>query len=165
MNKVIIFIVSFMLFSCSQKTELEKFDKNGKLIIYNEDVYARMWLENKNLDVTVIDTFCINQKNRVLKDIESGKLIYFGFHPREFKNLSKMLHKYGIETKEHLSRSIRLGGFEPYCYEEEMYNEIVKKYGETFIDSLLEIATKEFILENPNIEYIKDGIDLREKYK
>ena len=167
MNKLlIVFLVTLILNSCDKKTETEKlakFDKNGKLIVYSEEVYAKMWVKNKNLKVTVIDTFCINQKSKALKDIKNGKLIYFGFHPREFPKMTKILSQFGIETKEHLGRCVRMGGFEPYCYQEEMYKEINRKYGENFIDSIFKVAQKEFIIENPNVEYMADGIDLRKK--
>ena len=166
MNKLCsIFLFALILVSCQQKVELKKYDANGNLIVYSEEVYAKMWTKNKNLKVTVIDTFCANQKIKATKDIENGKLIYFGFHPREFKRMSEILKKYGIETKEHLSRCVRLGGFEPYCYEEEMYKEINRKYGENFIDSIFKVAQKEFIMENLNVEYMEDGINLTEKYK
>ena len=167
MNKVlIVFLVALILNSCDKKTETEKlpkFDKNGKLIVYSEEVYAKMWIKNRKLNVTVIYTFCKNQKSKALKDIKNGKLIYFGFHPREFPKMTKILSQFGIETKEHLGRCVRMGGFEPYCYQEEMYKEINRKYGENFIDSIFKVAQKEFIIENPNIEYIEDGIDLRKK--
>ena len=159
-----IFLFTIFLISCQQKVELKKYDENGNLIVYSEEVYAKMWAKNKDLKVTVIDTFCTNQKSKAVNDIKNGKLIYFGFHPREFKRMSEILKKYGIETKEHLSRCARLGGFEPYCYQQEMYNEINRKYGENFIDSIFKVAQKEFILKNPNVEYMEDGIDLRIKY-
>jgi len=167
---LILFITTFSLLSCNQnkhsenKTLLKKYDKNGKLIVYNIDVYVDMWIKNKNLDVTVIDTFYINQKARALKDIKNGKLIYFGFHPREFEKLTKMLSKYGIEAKEHLAGCVRIGGFNPYGYEDEMYDEINKRFGENFIDSLYRIAQKEYITQHPNEEYVEDGEDLRAKY-
>ncbi|ENA1815777.1 hypothetical protein ABF174_002425 [Flavobacterium psychrophilum] len=168
MNKVlIVFLVILILNSCDKKTgteKLAKFDKNGKLIVYNEKVYAKMWLKNRNLNVTVIDTFCENQKSKALKDIKKGKLIYFGFHPREFQKMTKILNKFGIETKEQLRHCVRMGGFEPFCYEYEMHKEIRKKFGVNFIDSIIKVAQKESVLENPNEEYIVDGIDLREKY-
>jgi hypothetical protein len=171
MNKVvIIFLAIFISTSCNQKdngerkVELKKYEENGKLIVYSEEEYAKMWTKNRKLSVIVIDTFCINQKYRAIKDIKNGKLIYFGFHPREFKKLTKMLSKYGIETKEYLGSCIRVGVFEPDCYQKEMWNEIDKRYGENFVDSLFKIAQKEYILENPNLEYMEDGIDLREKY-
>lgn len=157
-------IIFFILSSCHNKKALEKYDKNGNLIVYNEQVYAEMWVKNKNLKVTVIDTYCINQKERAIKDIKKGKLVYFGFNNYEFKILSKILRKYGIISKESLRRSVRLGGFEPYCYENEMQKEIERRFGKFFIDSISEIAKKEFIKENPNIEYIEDGVDLRKKY-
>ncbi|MFY7733358.1 MAG: hypothetical protein ACOVSR_07715 [Bacteroidia bacterium] len=160
----ITFLLLFLLFSCDKNVELEKFDKDGNLIVYSEEVYTKMWIKNRNLKVTVIDTFCINQTAKAHKDIEKGTLIYFGFHPYEFEKLKKMLSKYGIETKEHLRRCTRIGGFEPYCYQNVMRNEIDRKYGKNFIDSITEIAKREFVQENPDIEYIEDGIDLRKKY-
>lgn len=168
MNKVLIlFLLTFVLNSCTGKKEseeLKKFDKKGNLIVYSEEVYAKMWIKNKNLKVTVIDTFCINQKSKAIRDIKNGKLICFCFHPREFKKMSKMLSQYGIETKEHLRSCVRMEGFEPYCYQDEMSQEIDRKYGENFIDSIFKIAQKEYVIENPNVEYWEDGIDLREKY-
>ncbi|MCL9804948.1 hypothetical protein NAT51_05430 [Flavobacterium amniphilum] len=169
MNKLSLFcFILFILGSCNKPVESEdpaKFDEKGNLIVYSEEVYAKMWFKNRNLKVTVIDTFCINQKSRVLKDIQKGKLVYFGFHPREFKKMSEILLKYGIESKEHLGRCVRIGGFEPFCYEEEMYKEINRKYGNHFIDSIFRMVQKEYILEHPDVPYFEDGVDLREKYK
>lgn len=45
-----------------------------------------------------------------------------------------------------------------------MTEEIWRKFGNNFIDSLFRIAQKEYIIENPNEEYIYDGVDLRAKY-
>ncbi|OYU82104.1 MAG: hypothetical protein CFE23_02075 [Flavobacterium sp. BFFFF1] len=160
-----LFFLFFSLSGCNNKVELEKCDKNGKLIVYSERVYSEMWIKNKKLNVTVIDTFCINQKAKALEDIRNGKLVYFGFHPREFKKMTAILKRFGIETKEHLSRCARIGGFEPYCYQNAMYDEINRKFGENFIDSIFRVAQKEYIIENPNVEYFDDGIDLRKKYK
>lgn len=169
MNKILLlFIFCSTLFSCKKNTETEKFpkyDKNGKLIVYNVEEYSKLWFKNRKLKVTVIDTFCENQKKRAIKDIKNGKLIYFGFHHYEFSKMTKILKKYGIESKEHLGGCLRMGGFEPFCYQEEMNKEINRKYGENFIDSVFKIAQREFVLENPEVEYIEDGIDLREKYR
>ncbi len=169
MNKILLlFIFFFTQLSCTKKTDTEKFpkyDKNGNLIVYNIEEYSKLWFKNRKLKVTVIDTFCINQKEKAIKDIKNGKLIYFGFHPYEFPKMTKILSKYGIQTKEHLGGCLGMGGFEPFCYQEEMYKEINRKYGENFIDSIFKIAQREFVIENPNVEYMEDGIDLREKYR
>lgn len=169
MNKLLIlFLIALAISSCDNKKvepeEFAKFDKNGNPIVYSEEVYALMWTKNRNLKVTVIDTFCINQKKRAIEDIRKGKLVYYGFHPYEFKKMAKILKDYGIETKEFLGRDIRMGGFEPYCYENEMGKEINKKYGKHFIDTIFRVAQKEYILEHPNEQYLEDGIDLRKKY-
>lgn len=165
---LILFLAALALSSCDNKKaepkELAKFDKNGNPIIYSEEVYMQMWKKNKKLKVTVIDTFCINQKKRATEDIKKGKLVYYGFHPYEFDKMTRILKGYGIETESSLGRCIRIGGFEPYCYENEMYKEINRKYGEHFIDSIFRVAQKEYILEHPDEEYFEDGKDLREKY-
>ena len=161
--------LTIILNSCAGKnetTELATFDKNGKVIVYNEGVYAKMWMKNHNLDVTVIDTLCINQKARAKNDIKNGKLIYFGLIPEQFKSkVIKTFRQHGIETKEHLGRCVRMKGFEPYCYQNEMYKAILKKYGDNFIDLTFENAKKEFVKENPRTELTEDGIKLTEKYK
>ncbi|GAA6764781.1 hypothetical protein AAFH68_07140 [Flavobacterium sp. CGRL1] len=165
-NKIkLMFLMIFLLNSCNQKKELDKYDKNGKLIVYSEEVYINMWMKNKKLDVTIIDTFCINQKAKAIRDIKNGELIYCGSHYYESKILSKMLNQYGIKYKKYLSGCMRFGSFEPSCYQIEMWKEIDRRYGENFIDSLSQIAKKQFVLENPDVPYIEDGIDLREKYK
>ena len=164
MKIVMMLVLSLFFNSCKQQELLEKHDKNGNLIVYNEQVYAEMWTKNRNLKVTVIDTFCINQKSKAISDIKKGRLIYFGDNNKVFEKLSNKLSKYGIESKEFLRRDVRIGGFEPYCYQDEMYKEINKRFGKNFIDSLSEVAKKEFVIENPDIEYIEDGVDLRKKY-
>ena len=164
MNKLIItFFVVFICFSCHRK-ELKKVDENGQLIVYNQEVYTEMWIKNKNLEVTIVDTFCINQKQKAINDIEKGNLIYFRPNYLEFDEMSTLLRKYGITTKDFHYSCIRLGGFEPYCYQDEMYNEIIRKFGENFLDSLTEIAKRNFVIKNPNVEYFENGIDLRKKY-
>ena len=170
MNKVfIVFLITLILNSCNKKTEAEKlskFDKNGKMIVYNEGVYAEMWMKNHNLDVTVIDTLCINQKAKAINDIKNGKLIYFGLIPEQFKGkVVKIFSEHGIETKEHFGHCVRMKGFEPYCYQNEMYKAILKKYGDNFIELTFENAKKEFVKENPKTEFTEDGIKLSEKYK
>lgn len=164
MKALLILTLVLFLNSCHKKENLEKFDENGNLIVYNEQVYAEMWTKNRNLKVTVIDTFCINEKARAIRDIKSGKLVYFGDNSLGFSKLSQKLKLYGIESKVFVGRGVRLGGFEPYCYKSEMYQEINRKFGKKFIDSLSEASKKEFVLENPHIEYIENGIDLRKKY-
>lgn len=170
MNKVfIVFLITLILNSCNKKTEAEKlskFDKNGKMIVYNEGVYAEMWTKNHNLDVTVIDTLCINQKAKAINDIKNGKLMYFGLIPEQIKSkVVKIFSEHGIETKEHFGRCVRMKGFEPYCYQNEMYKAILKKYGDNFIELTFENAKKEFVKENPKTEFTEDGKKLIEKYK
>jgi hypothetical protein len=166
MNKFTLLILLLLtLSSCNKKEALDEYDKNGNRIVYSVNVYAAMRTKNKNIKVTIIDTFCINQKKRALQDIKNGKLSYFVSPRLEFVEIAKQFNKYGIQTKKYYSSCIGFEGFNNSCYEEEMWKEIYKRYGKKLIDSLLETARKEFILNHPNVEYMEDGIDLRKKYK
>lgn len=160
-----VFITFFTLISCNQKVESKRYDEKGKLIIYNEEEYFKLvMLKGKKISFTIVDTFCTNQRARAVKDIKNGKLVFYGFYPREYKKMSKILSKYGIEMKEQSQSDLTFGGFRPYCYEDKMYEEICSKYGNRFIDSIFKVAQKEYVIENPEDEYIEDGIDLRKKY-
>ncbi|MFK7059828.1 hypothetical protein V3Q90_06790 [Flavobacterium oreochromis] len=131
-KNLLIILAFLVLQSCNNKTSetrYPKYDKNGKLIVYSEEEDIKMWYKNKKLDVTVIDTFCIHQKQRALKDIKNGKLIYFGSHYILEPKLIKRLKKYNISYKQYLAGCIRWETFEPSYYQEEMWKEIDKRYG------------------------------------
>lgn len=122
-------------------------------------------MKDKNIKVKVFDTFCENQTKRAKRDIGSNQLIYFdpsGYY--EHEELGELLKKYDIETKRYNRYCIRVASFNLYCYQDLMKDEIEKRYGKTFLDSLWKIAERNFVLKYPDSLYIKDGRDIREKY-
>ncbi|RWX02222.1 energy transducer TonB [Flavobacterium cerinum] len=170
MKFIIILFSLFFLNSCNQKTELEKFDKNGKPIVYSEEVYMKMWFKNRNPDVTVIDTFCINQKTKAVNDIKNGKLTYtlingYGMYDYSDKEMTELLLKKSIVLNSVLKPCMGpRKGFNWYCYAELMNSEIEKKFGEKFIDSLRNIADKQFIEKNPGHVFSFHECDTTSRY-
>ena len=70
-----------------------------------------------------------------------------------------------IDVKNYDKRHTLVSEFNRNCYQNLMQQEITKRLGQKNIDSLMIIAEKEFVLNNPDSIYIRDGIDIRTKYK
>jgi len=157
MKLYIPFILFFLVYltSCNKNKET--------LTIYNQNVYIEMWKKNKAINVKIVDTSCINQTKRAKFDIKKGKLIYFDNELRyESKEMAKLLKNYNIEISDYNSSCIGPPpGFENYCYQKVMWNEIDSKLGRKTLDSLWEVALISYVLKNPNKEYI---IDIRTKH-
>jgi hypothetical protein len=137
------------------------------ITVYDSETYMELYLRNKNANIVVIDTVCFNQRRKALSDLDKGKLYYF--HSKtwpEWKEMEELLVKYNIEFKNHEVTCLRNfpPEFDESCYEEVMWTEINKRIGESVIDSLWLIAERNFVLKYPDSLYMKDGIDVREKY-
>lgn len=160
--------ILFLLFLCSCKQTEKPIPTNldEPQIVYNQKTYYELWKKNKDLKVKVIDTSCLNGKKRAESDLKKGRLYYF--HSKvcyEWKEMAELLSEYEIEFKDYNANHIGPPlGFENDCYEKIMWSEIDKKIGKNTIDSLWKIAERNFVLENPDSIYIKDGIDIRTKY-
>lgn len=157
---IISFILSFT--SCIRKKEEDKIKT-----VYNLNKYMELYAKGKDSikNIKTLDTFCINQTKRAKIDIKNNKLIYFMSEAEcEFVGMKKHLKKLNIDVKNYDHYCVIMGGFRRNCYEIQMWKEIDNRLGEKFIDSLKIIAEKEFIIDNPDSLYIKDGIDIRNKY-
>ena len=83
----------------------------------------------------------------------------------EWKEMAELLNKHNIEFRDYSHNCWGPPpGFENSCYEKEMWNEINSRLGLKAVDSLWEVALRNFVVKNPNTEYIIDGIDVRTKY-
>lgn len=163
----LLFSLQFIFLSCEEKikSQFPKYDSNGTQIVYNEEEYSKLLIKNNNIKVITVDTFCNNSTKRVKSDIKKGKLVFFNSSDLILtRHISDLLKKYGIETRTYARSCIRLNGFNPYCYQELMNEEVVKKYGPKFIDSIKELAKRNYIVENPDKAYFENGKDIREKY-
>jgi hypothetical protein len=141
MKYITIFLLLLCLASC--KKELED-KKNIKV-------------SSKNLNMNEQSKInCSNAEKQAVKDIAQNKIIYiknlgmFGYLRSE-KEIREILKKYEIDFKigspgsclSHVSDG-------EYCYAKIMEKEIIKRYGEKFIDSVQICADKKFISNNPN---------------
>ncbi len=160
----ILFLI--LLSSCEQKGKSHSINPSEPLTVYNQETYYDLWEKNKHLKVKVIDTSCTNERKRAESDIKSGKLYYFYSKVwYEWKEMAELLAEYHIEYKDYDHNCFGPPpGFENDCYEKLMWAEIDKKIGENTIDSLWKIAERNFVLKYPDSLYIKDGMDIREKY-
>ena len=172
----IIFLSILWLISCDTTKDKQLKNKNEDQIItkqavvldtiYNAEVAENLWRKNDTVKSVIIDTACLNQRKRAIKDINNGQLCYYNsFAHYEAPQMEEILDKYDIEFEDfYASHFAPPPGFTRYCYEEVMHREIYNKFGENFIDSLWLIAEKQFVLKYPDSTYIKDGMDIKQKY-
>lgn len=166
MNRFITNFLIILLFnfcSCEKKVEKEE-----TKTVYNVDEYLKMWFKDKESvkNVKIIDTFCIEERKRAEKDIRDNKLTYFiSEFECEFIGMKKHLNKLNIDVKNYDKRHTFVSSFNRNCYQNLMQQEITKRLGQKKIDSLMIIAEEEFVINNPDSLYIRDGIDIRTKYK
>ncbi len=161
----ILILLVFAFSSCNQKENFPKKDFNGNRIYYNVQDFTNNpnFLRIKS-NYQTVDTSCIFQKIKALKDIQDGKLVFYTESRKEFELIKSILKKYNVETKSFVGGCLRPGRFDPFCYRNEMQEEIYRRFGDVFIDSILEVSRKTYINIHPKEAYFEDGLDLREKY-
>lgn len=159
--RTLLFLV--LLSSCMENKPVA----SNPITIYNPETYLDLIQKNKDVNFVVIDTACINQRKRALSDLSKGELYYF--HSKswlEWKEMEVLLAEFNIGFKDYEGSCLRVSPeFNEYCYEEVMWAEIDKRIGAAVIDSLWEVAERNFVLKYPDSLYMKDGIDVREKYQ
>jgi len=156
-TKFILLIYAIVLISCNKEQAL-KIEKpaNDTITVYSEFEYYKL----KSKKIKIIDTACMFDERRAKNDIREGKLIYtmilgFGAYDYSNKEMGKLLLKKSILLDSVLKPCMRPPeGFKWYCYAKLMNLEIEKRFGKNFIDSLRNIADKQFIENKPN--YIFD---------
>ena len=163
-NKSPLLIFCLLIFACSQTDNFPKTDKSGTKIFYSVNEYADYWMKHKSEKVIIIDTFCLNQKKRALKDIDQNNLTYFsnvGYGREEF---NQILKAYSIKSNSIDPHGGRQFGFVGCCYEHEMNEELERRYGINFFDSLITIAKKNFVKKHPNETFMENGQDMKDIY-
>lgn len=165
--KLLFLLIGFLLISCSKKEDLKREKKNNDSLIIcsEEDMY-----KIQTSKIKVIDTSCINEEKRARDDIKKGKLVYsfyYGLGNFEVSNaeMIKLLSKYNISFDTILGVCSRpQKGFKWNCYKNLMNETINKKFGVKFIDSLRNIADREFIKNNPNFIFGTFDCDTTSRY-
>ena len=97
------------------------------------------------------DTTCLKDLDKAKKDIAAGHLVYC--HPiinrlRCEKEMRLLLLKFGISFKPEFPNCIVVKGQTKYCYCDYMDEQIKIKYGNNFLDSMLNIADSLYVFRN-----------------
>ena len=110
----------------------------------------------------IVDTNCINQKQRAKLDIENGELIYFDNEFKyERKEMATLLKNYNIEIRTYNSGCIGPPpGFENYCYQKVMWKELDSRLGRKKLDSLWKKARVSYLEKNKGKEHLIDQVDI-----
>ena len=166
MKVLFVFILVCISISCVNKIdEFPKVNSKGNKIYYNvEDYVKNSGFPKRKSNFIIVDTSCVSQKMKALSDIKNGKLIFFTDSKREIAITKGIFKKLNIETKKSQSSCLRPGRFEPFCYQEEMQEEIIRRFGQQFIDSIIDVSRRTYINAHPNQAYFEEGVDLRAKY-
>lgn len=159
-----IYILSLaLLLSCNRKKDSKVKDK-APVIVYSIEEYFEKAPKNKN--VVIVDTMCTYETQRAITDINRDVLSihrtflywknYFPKYP-DMKLLGRHLAKYNIAVdtsfSDYNSGCSPVKGFERLCYQTKMKNEIEKRYGHHFLDSLCRVVDKEYVVNHPNDLY------------
>lgn len=159
MKNLLILILLALFISCN--------NTNEQATAYSWKEYEKLKAENPNQKIIVIDTICPFETKRAKADILNNHFIYYcGNYPEEVvQELNNLMLPYHIEAK-YRSYSCILPpkGFTENCYGQLMNDEVEKRYGEKWIDSLERLAVRNYVVKHPNQPYNENGIDLRTKF-
>lgn len=156
-NFLLLLISITTLLSCNKKKyivpEIKKV--SDSVIAYSLYDYeeASKYAKASKKRLIVVDTFCINAKNRAIRDIKSGKLIFYFYGGNmtrmcEVERVKELFLKKGIQVDYAFSFAScipLIGGeeFNELCYEETMNAEFEKRYKKVFIDSMQSIRSQQ----------------------
>ena len=107
--------------------------------------------------VSESDTTCLKEISEAKKDLEKGKLTYCHYsgniihnYLRSEKELIEILKENKIDFRNQSSSCVVYENQTEHCYCELMQEKINEKYGEKFIDSLLNIADEKYLNKHIN---------------
>lgn len=103
------------------------------------------------------DTFCLKEVTKAKADIDKSKLVYcnFEFFPqlRCEKEMTEALKKFNITYENEVASDVIVEGYTNNCYCGYMQEQIDKKFGKKFTDSLLYISDSIYISKNLDKTY------------
>lgn len=121
--------------------------------------------------VSESDTTCLNEISQAKNDLEKGKLTYchysgnlIHYYLRSEKELIDILRENKIDFKNEGSSCVVYENQTEHCYCELMREKINEKYGEQFVDSLLNIADEKYLVKHINDTMYYANCDSRPKY-
>lgn len=132
--------------------------------------------ENKPKDsfsesVSQADTTCLKEIAEAKNDLEKGKLTYCHYsgnlihhYLRSEKELIELLKENNIDFRNEGSSCIKYKNQTEHCYCKLMEEKINEKYGEKFVDSLLNIADEKYLNKHINDTMHYAECDIRPNY-
>lgn len=157
--KIIYSIIILTLISCGKSTSQNQPKRNQtpKEEIVELDVENKYW-----------DSICKIETKNAENDIKQNKLTYFHYFGmvvqyRSNEEMNKLLSNYNIGTGT-ASYYCTVPGELQNCYAHKMRQEIDKRYGKNFIDSLRIIAEKQYVKNNLNKVYAFEECDTISRY-
>ena len=156
--KIIYSIIILTLISCGKSTSQSQVKRNQ-----NPKEKVELDVENKYWD-----SICKIETKNAEKDIKQNKLTYFHYFGmviqyRSNVEMNKLLSNYNIGI-DSASYYCTVSGELQNCYAHKMRQEIDKRYGKNFIDSLRTIAEKQYVKNNPNKIYDFEECDTISRY-
>ncbi|WP_310556718.1 hypothetical protein [Flavobacterium sp.] len=117
------------------------------------------------------DTTCLKEISEAEKEIESGKLTYchysgniYNHYLRSEKELIEILKENNLEFRNEGSSCIVYENQTEHCYCKLMKENINQKYGEKFVDSLLNVADEKYLNKHINDTMYYGECDVRPNY-
>ena len=152
--KIIYYILLLAFISCGKSISQNQTSKEQKFELDSENKY---W-----------DSICKIETKTAEKDIKNNKLTYFHYFGmvvqyRSNKEMNKLLSNYNIRI-DSAAYYCTVPGELQNCYAQKMEQEIDKRFGKNFIDSLRIIAEKQYVKNNPNKIYSFDECDTIARY-
>jgi len=152
--KIIYSVIFLTLISCGKSASQNKTSKEEKVELETENKY---W-----------DSICKIETKNAEKDIKQNKLTYFHYFGmvvqyRSNEEMDKLLSNYNIGTDSAFYYCTVPGKFQN-CYAHKMRQEIDKRYGKKFVDSLRIIAEKQYVKNNVNMVFAFEECDTISRY-
>ncbi|MDY3521954.1 hypothetical protein PG614_09965 [Riemerella anatipestifer] len=156
----IVVLLTFLLINCKSQNHIQiktEYEPIAGVSIPMEQEEIKYW-----------DSLCTAETKRAKIDINNGKLVYthlLGMIEmyRSNTEMDSLLAKYSISTAEDAYFCTVPWG-KQNCYGKEMENEISKRYGIKFIDSLRQIAENTFVHKHRNDIFKFEDCDMTSRY-
>jgi DNA-dependent RNA polymerase auxiliary subunit epsilon len=122
-------------------------------------------------NIPATDTTCLKEVEIAKKHFAEEKLVYCNnagsllyISLRSEKEMRKLLQEYNIDYKNEITSDLVIYGQTQFCYCDFMLEKIAEKYGENFIDSLLNVSDSLFVFQNPLDTFYYAECDTRPCY-
>jgi hypothetical protein len=122
-------------------------------------------------NISNADTTCLKEIAKAKADIQKGKLTFCHFagsmlyEPlRSGDEMDSLLKTFGINYKEEITSDVIIENQTQGCYCDFMKEQIDKKFGKTFIDSLLNVSDSLYVQNNINDTFYYANCDTRPNY-